>query len=126
MLLDRDFVHASILREQPTLDREALSTAVRAVQAFTWLAHLATVALGAWFVWKVLRGRSWARIALTALMLLATVGSVDSAMAGPRYYGWVIASDLLQVAILLLLWVPRSVRELVAGDRCAPEAGREN
>lgn len=117
MSVDREFVQSSVLHERPDLNGSELDVAITSTRAFTWLTHVATVLLGAWLVRTVLRGRAWARIALTVLLVLATANSIDSALTGPQYYAWVIGSDLCQLGMLLLLWLPRSVRTYLGRGR---------
>ena len=117
MTVDRGFVTESILRGDPSLTGDQLQFAVGASLAFSWGLHVVYAAVGLWLVVKVLVGRRWARIALTVLMVLATANSIDSAMQGPEYYGWVIVGDVLQVAIIVLLWAPRTTRDFFARHR---------
>jgi hypothetical protein len=117
MSVDRDFVTTSILRSDPALDGERLQFAIGASLIFSWGLHLVYAAVGAWLVIKTLRGRQWARVGLTVLMVLATANSVDSAMKGPEYYGWVISGDILQLTIVALLWLPASTRAFFARHR---------
>jgi hypothetical protein len=51
------------------------------------------------------------------LMVVATANSVDSAMKGPEYYGWVISGDVLQLTIVALLWLPASTRAFFSRHR---------
>lgn len=122
MTVDRDFVTTSVLREDPALSGGQLQFAITASLIFSWGVHVMYAAVGLWFVLKTLAGRQWARIALTILLVIATANSVDSAMKGPEFYGWVISGDILQITIIVLLWAPRTTRAYFARHR---EPGRQ-
>lgn len=110
MSLDRDLVTTSVLRDDPSRSGDELDTAITMVLGYTWALHVVYAAVVVWLSVKTLRGRRWARIALSVLMVLATANSIESAMAGQEYYWAVIAGDVLHISVLVLLWVPKSVR----------------
>ena len=124
MTVDRGFVVPSIQRDDPFLSGDDLDFAVTVTLAFTWAVHFVYGAVAVWFTVKALRGRHWARIALTVAMVVATLNSLDSAAAGPEYYWAVIPSDVLQVGIVVLLWLPRSSRAFFAAHRRRDRAAR--
>lgn len=122
MSLDTEGTRASILREKPDLAGSDLDFATNAVLVAAAAVHALYAVAAIWLARKVLRGRRWARIALTVLMVLASINSLYSAEAGPEYYVWVIAGDLLHVAVLALLWIPRPVRDFFAAQRRAAKS----
>lgn len=122
MTVNRDGTRESILRNEPSLDPGNLEFAVDAALWYTAVAHVLYGAVAVWLTVKVLRGRTWARVTLTVVMVLASLNSLDSASAGPEYYTAVIAGDVLHVAVIALLWLPRPVRDFFAARRHSAEA----
>jgi len=122
MSLDREGTAASLLRDDPSLGSGELEVGVDVVLAYTWTLHVVYGAAAAWLVAKTLRGRRWARIALTVLMVGATINSLDSAASGPEYYWAVILGDVIHVVVVVLLWLPRSAREFFAAHRVRKDA----
>jgi hypothetical protein len=125
MTVDRDFVVPSIQRDNPSLSGDDLDLAIVLALVYTWALHVVYGAVAVWFTVKALRGRRWARIALTVAMVVATLNSLDSAAAGPEYYWAVIPSDIVQVGIVMLLWLPRSSRAFFAARRRGDHAVRD-
>jgi hypothetical protein len=117
MTLDRAGTGESIMRDQPSLSPGDLDFAINMTLAYTWLAHAFYGAVTAWLVAKVLRGRPWARVTLTVVMVLASLNSLGSAQAGPEYYPAVIAGDVLHLAVIVVLWGPKSVRRFFTAHR---------
>ena len=117
MALDRDFTARAILRNNPGLDPANLDFAINAVILYAVVLHAVDVILSIWLVIKVLQRRQWARIALTVYLVVATAGSLYSAAQGTQFLWAVIPGDTVHVAMLALLWVPRSVREFFAASR---------
>jgi membrane protein YdbS with pleckstrin-like domain len=65
---------------------------------------------------QTLKGRRWARIALSVFLIVATVASFASWSAGLQFQWSVIATDALHVLMIALLWLPgRSRRAHPAG-----------
>ena len=123
MMIGRDgFLAESIMQNDPSLDPRQLEFAINAAIIYAVVIHAIDVVLTIWFVVKVLQGRQWARIALTAYLVVATFGSLYSAGSGSAYLWAVIPSDVLHIAMLALLWVPRSVRRFFAAHRAAHQA----
>lgn len=117
MTADRDFTGDSILRKDPSMTPSELEVGITVVLAYTWAIHLAYAAVATWLVLKCLKGRRWARIALTVLMVIASLNSLSSAAAGSEYYWAVIAGDVIHVAVVVLLWLPKSSRDFFAAHR---------
>ena len=117
MMLDREFLGASILRNNPGLDPGWLDQSVNNAIIYTASLHAIDIALATWFVVKALQGRNWARIALTVYLVLATVLGMISVAAGPEYYWAAFGADAIHVAMLVLLWLPRSSRAYYAARR---------
>ena len=119
MALDRGFTARMIMDNRPDLDPAHLDFAVNGAILYSVVLHAVDVVLTVWFVIKVLHGRRWARIALTAYLVIATVGSLNSVTAGTQILWVVIAGDGLHLVMLALLWLPGSVRRFFTAHRCA-------
>ncbi|WP_433172608.1 hypothetical protein [Actinoallomurus sp. CA-150999] len=99
----------AVLRGDPTLSRHELDIAVKVTIAYVAAMHVVHLAIATWLVVKALKRRRWARNVLTIYLPLATVGSLVS--WSDRNFAWVvILSNVVNVAIVGLLWLPRSVR----------------
>jgi hypothetical protein len=79
--------------------------------------HLLFAALYAWMAFKIRAGRSWARIALTVDLVLGTMASAVSFSLSPMFRVLIPIGDLLQIAIVALLWLPPASREHFAVGR---------
>ena len=118
MWIGRDgFLTDSILANDPTLNAQQLQFAVWASILYAVVLHAVDVALTIWLMVKVWKGRQWARIALTVYLVIATGASLYSAGAGASYLLVVIPTDALHIMMLVLLWLPRSVREFFAAHQ---------
>lgn len=118
MWIGRDgFLTDSILVDDPTLNAKELRFAVWASILYAAVLHAVDVAVTIWLMAKVWRARQWARIALTVYLVIATGGSLYSAAAGTSYLLVVIPTDALHIMMLVLLWLPRSVREFFAAHQ---------
>lgn len=128
MAIDRDALAESIVANTPDLNPDWLGFAVVGSVLYAAVLHGVDAVLAIWFTAKVLRGRQWARIALTIYLLIALPASLISAAAGHEYLIYVIPSDLIHVAILVVLWLPQSVRQFFAAHRFAaqPSVTKEN
>jgi hypothetical protein len=116
LVLDLDAVRATVQAESPALDAHGVDVAVRAVVAYSAILHAVSVAVLLWFTVQTLKGRRWARIALTVFLIVATVASFASWSAGLQFQWSVIATDALRVLMIALLWLPgRSRRAYPAG-----------
>ncbi|GAB3481700.1 hypothetical protein [Nocardiopsis coralliicola] len=125
MLINQADLVAAIERETAgTLSGEWMDRVVLFVMVYSIVLHLLDVVLLVWLTPKVLRGRNWARITLTAYLAIATAGSLYSAGMGGMYLAVVIPTDLLHVAMAVLLWAPPSVRRFFAAHRAARGGGR--
>lgn len=123
MMIGRDgFLAESIVQNDPSLDPRQIEFAINASIIYAAVMHAIDVVLTIWFVVKVLQGRQWARIALTAYLVIATFGSLYSAASGTAYLWAVIPSDVLHLVMLALLWLPQSVRTFFASHRAARQA----
>lgn len=120
MLLDQPALAALIDRETGgTLNETWRARVVAFAIVYAFVLHAICVILLVWLTLKVLRGRQWARIALTAYLALATAASLYSAGMGGMYLAVVIPTDLLHVLMAILLWAPPGVREFFAAHRGA-------
>lgn len=111
MMIDQAGLRAAI--EEDTgggLDPEWRDWVLVATIAYAVVLHLFDVALLLWLVPRVLRGRNWARITLTAYLVVATYFSLYSATQGAMFLWAVIPTDILHVLMIGLLWIPTSVR----------------
>lgn len=125
MWIGRDgFLTDSILAQDPTLNAKELQVGVWASILYAVVLHAIDVVVTIWLMVKVWRGRQWARIAMTAYLVIATGGSLYSAAAGTSYLLVVIPTDALHVMMLVLLWLPRSVREFFAAHQRRRSAAR--
>ncbi|MEV6040354.1 hypothetical protein AB0L65_55240 [Nonomuraea sp. NPDC052116] len=114
MAMNRGSTGASIMRNNPSLDPADLGFAVDAALVYTFVLHAVSAALAIWFTVKALKGRRWARVALTGYLLLAALGSFTSAAAGAEYYWAVIPTDAIHLVMIAVLWLPRSARRFFA------------
>lgn len=115
MWLGRDgFLTDSILAEDPGLTEKQLEFAIWASILYAVVLHAVDVVVTIWLMVKLWQGRQWARIAMTVYLVIATAGSLYSASKGDSYLMVVIPTDALHAMMLVLLWVPRSVREFFA------------
>lgn len=115
MLVRRAELVATIARESPsTLSEEWMGWIVVFVLAYAFVLHLLCSIVLLWLTPKVLRGRQWARIALTVYLVVATAGSLYSASIGGMYLAVVIPTDALHALMAVLLWAPPSVRRFFA------------
>lgn len=118
MLVNQDDLVAAIERETAgSLSEEWMGRVVVFVMIYSIGLHLLDVILLVWLTPKVLRGRQWARITLTAYLVVATAASLYSASMGGMYLAVVIPTDLLHVIMVVLLWTPPSVRRFFAAQR---------
>lgn len=125
MVIGRNgFLLDSVIANDPTRDPRYLDFALNAAIIYAVVLHAVDVVLSIWLTVKLLRGRNWARIALTAYLVIATFFSLYSAAAGSAYLWAVIPGDSIHVIMLVLLWAPRSVREFFARSRArGPRTG---
>ena len=119
MAVDSGTTIETILRENPALGPAGLDFAFAATIAYAAVLHLVYGAVAFWLGWKAVRGRRWARVALTVVLVLATLNSIDSATSGPEYFWWAIGGDVIHLAIIGLLWIPAPVRAYFAAHRAA-------
>jgi hypothetical protein len=117
MALDPASTVESIARNDPSLGPAELDFALTAAIAYAAILHVIYAAVAVWFGVVSLRGRRWARIALTVLMVAATLNSVDSALKGPEYLWWAIGGDVIHIVVVGLLWIPAPVRGFFAAHR---------
>ena len=118
MWLGRDgFLTDSILAQDPGLNEKQLELAIWASILYAVVLHAVDVAVTIWLMVKLWQGRQWARVAMTVYLVIATAGSLYSATQGDSYLIAVIPTDALHLMMLVLLWVPRSVREFFAAHR---------
>ncbi|WP_147917483.1 hypothetical protein [Ruania zhangjianzhongii] len=118
MWLGRDgFLTDSILAQDPGLTEKQLEFAVWASILYAAVLHAVDVVVTIWLMVKVWKGRQWARIAMTVYLVIATGGSLYSAAMGDSYLIAVIPTDALHLMMLVLLWVPRSVREFFSAHQ---------
>ncbi|MGO1974240.1 MAG: hypothetical protein ACTH2Q_14895 [Propionibacteriaceae bacterium] len=120
MLIDREGLVEAIRRDSPDVADEHLGLAVVFVMIYSVGLHLVDAILLLWLTPRVLRGRQWARIVLTAYLIIATFFSIEnSAMKGTMFLWAVIPTDILHVVMITLMWVPRSVRAHFAAHRAS-------
>lgn len=126
MLIDRDGVVATIVRQGQQLDtanRQWLLAHPTLVYGFamiyTVVLHLICAGVLSWFTPKAVRGRGWARIGLSVYLVVATCLSVISAVQGGMFLAIVIPTDTIHILMLVLLWVPPSVGRFFAAHRSA-------
>lgn len=127
MMIGRDgFLADSIRANDPSLDPRHMEFAINASIIYAVVLHAIDVALSIWLVVKLLQGRQWARIALSAYLVIATLCSLYSAAAGSAYLWAVIPGDSIHVIMLILLWAPASVRRFFADHRRGRASSRAN
>jgi hypothetical protein len=117
MALDPAMTARTVTRQDPSLSGRDLEFAVTAAVGYAAVVHAVYAAVAVWFGVKAVKGRRWARIALTVLMVVATANSLDSALKGPEYLWWALGGDVIHLVVIGLLWLPRSVRGFFAAHR---------
>lgn len=114
MFVDRSATEESVLAAAPALGAEELNAQVNLSLAYAATVHAVFIVLAIWFTAKTCARRRWARIALTGLLVLATAGAVASWFDGPQFAWAVIATAVVHLIMLALLWLPRSSRDFFA------------
>ncbi|GAA1944068.1 hypothetical protein GCM10009689_26690 [Brevibacterium antiquum] len=111
MLADLDGLRTAIRNDTDAeISPKWLEWALIASLIYTVVLHLVDVVLLIWLTPRVLRGRQWARITLTAYLVIATYFSLYSASKGGMFLWAVIPTDILHVIMIGLLWIPPSTR----------------
>ncbi len=64
--------------------------------------------------WKLATGRRWTRRLSTATQLLSVVFGVFSWTSSPMFHAVIPVVALVEIAVVVLLWVPRPAREFFA------------
>src|SRR5699024_11164376 len=103
------FTRSVIYKNNPTLSNKDVEFAVIAVNIFATGIHTLFIGLSIWLSTMVLKRRKWARIVLTFLLVIATGGSFISWEVGPAFYGTILATNILHIVLIGLLWVPKPV-----------------
>ena len=106
LLVDSSLAETLIMKNRPELPGSELQFAAVAVKTFTAAIHLLFMGLTAWLSIMAVRRRKWARIALTAVLSIATFGSFSSWMAGPALHPVIIATTIIHLVLIVLLWLP--------------------
>lgn len=102
MLVKRPELVAAIERETAgTLSEEWMARVLLFVMIYSIVLHLLDVILLVRLTPKVLRGRQWARITLTAYLVIAPAGSLYSASMGGMDLAVVIPTDILHVLMVM-------------------------
>lgn len=81
--------------------------------AFSVVISVASAALLVWLGVKVLRGRNWARITVTVLLVLGVLSGVYSLVrsgGGVASLVLELVSLVISVTVLVLLWAPAAAR----------------
>jgi hypothetical protein len=110
MLANKAGLRADTSAANPALTPAQLDAAVVVAIAAAVVFHLLFCAAYTWFGVKAARGRRWARVALTITLVLSTLFSAVSWSSSSMFHTLVIVSDLLQVILIGLLWIPSSAR----------------
>lgn len=122
MMINREAVGESIMLDTPSLDPARLDLQINLAIVYAVVMHALDVALTIWLTVKLVRGRNWARIALTAYLVIASGLSMISAAAGSDYLMFVIPTDAIHLIMIILLWAPPSVRHFFAVRRTTSRA----
>ena len=109
MILNPEFLRTEIIRNQPGISNKSIAFAIVAVSIFTAGIHALFIGLYIWLFAMIRKRHKWARIVLTILLMIATVGSFASWSAGPAFYIVIIATNVFHAILAGLLWIPRSV-----------------
>lgn len=119
MTVGQEALGDTIMRQRPSLDPAHRQFAVAISLVYTWGIHGIGAVLVSWLTVKTLRGRQWARTVFSLYLLIALPASLVSAAVGGLYIYYVIPSDVIHFIILLLLWLPASVRQFFVQHRAA-------
>lgn len=126
MIINREGLAAVIERDTAgTLSPGWMEFAVLAAIVFAIALHLLDVVLLLWLTPRVLRGRRWARLALTVCLVVATGLSLFSAAEGGMFRWTVIPTDTVHVLMIALLWAPPSVRRFFSEHRTYDRSQQE-
>lgn len=114
MVLEPEALIRTIAAQEPGLTPQDLDVAAHWATAGAAVVHGITAALVIWLAAKVRRRRQWARIVLTGVLVLATVSGLSSASVGGMFVAWAMLGEVIQVAMVVLIWAPKSVRRFFA------------
>src|SRR5699024_8091854 len=109
MIVNPEFLRNVIVRSQPAISNKDIKFVVNIVGIFVAGIHALFIGLSIWLTTMIFKRRNWARIVLTFLLVIATLGSFASWTAGPAFYGIIIATNIVHTILVGLLWIPRSV-----------------
>ncbi|UOQ83530.1 hypothetical protein [Gracilibacillus salinarum] len=110
MIMNLDFLRTVIVQSKPTLSNKDIEFAVPIVGIFVAGIHTLFIGLTIWLSVMIRSRGKWARVGLTLVLLIATLGSFASWTAGPMFYGIIIVTNIVHVILVGLLWLPQSVR----------------
>lgn len=114
MVLQRAAIAEGIKAANPTLTELQLSYALTVTLVASALFHGIFVLLYIWLAFKLRTGKKWVRVVLTVVLAVATVASAVSFTSSPMFRLVIPLGDLLQVALIGLLWFPASSRAYFA------------
>jgi ABC-type sulfate transport system permease subunit len=117
MWIQSDVIAKGIEASNPNLTPVEVGFALKATLVASLVFHLIFAMLYVWMAFKIHAGRRWARILLSAALVLGTVASVVSFSLSPMFRVLIPIGDLLQIAVIALLWFPRPSREHFAATK---------
>ena len=118
MWVQRIEIARSISASNPNLSPDEIVFVQNATLIASIVFHLVFAALYAWMAFKIHAGRWWARNVLTVALIIGALASAVSFSLSSMFRALIPISDLLQIAVIALLWVPRPSRAYFAAARC--------
>jgi hypothetical protein len=103
-------LRAAVSVAHPAYDPPAITRAVDTVLATSLAVHLPLLILTAVLVWKLPTGHPWALRPATVSQALGIVFSGLSSAPLPALHALVPVVDAVQLAVIVMLWAPRTSR----------------
>lgn len=110
MLLQREAIAEGIKLANPALTGQQVFYALTVTLIASVFFHTIFMLLYVWLAFKIRTGKRWARIMLTVVLAIATASSIVSFSQSPMFRLIIPAGDVLQLALIGLLWFPASSR----------------
>lgn len=76
--------------------------------------HIVFVILYIWLSVMIYKRKNWVRVVLTGVLFVGTLASVVSFMTSTMFRAIIPVTDLIQLVLILLLWIPMSSRDYFA------------
>lgn len=117
LVANRGAIAETIRQSNPSWSQDQLDAFVASIVVGGSIVHLIFVVLTLWLAWMVRKGRRWARVVLTAVLVLNLIIGLSvfvSPIAGIIQQVVNVISALLKLAAIGLLWLPGPSRAFFA------------